>query len=412
MKTYTLRIFPSKEQIDELKILSDIRIDVWNTLLDVQKKLYEERKKIKTKFDLINLLPNLKNTTKVEWKKSNAKSLQSIAVDLYGAYSSFLTLIKKDKTARPPEYLKEKYFHTLSFNQSGWSFKNDVLFINKIPFEYKTNIKDIESLHIKEIRLKHKNNKWLVDLVVDDKPIYEKTKTIQTKVLAIDLGLSKLGTGIDNEGNIIIIPNKAKKINRYFNNKIDLIKSKQSKTTKKSRRWKRLQRVKSSLYNKKNNQVKDALHIQSKKLSNMNYNTIIVGDLTVKSLMQLDTNKHRKISKSFGNTNISMFINFLTYKCQSKQINLIKVDERNTTQTDCLTGKKFKEKVELKERTVKLYNGLVIDRDINSAVNILKRYYNNHLASMNEPSVFNTDVLVNSLQKHCNYQENPYLLVG
>jgi putative transposase len=406
MKTYTLRIFPTKEQSVQLNELSSIRMDVWNTLINIQHKSYKETNTIYNKFNLINLLPELKHTLKNDWKKLNSKALQTVASEVSNSYTSFFRKVKKDKSAKPPSLIEITSFHTLVFNQSGWSFKEDTLVINQIPFVYRTHLKDIHTFNVKELRIKNKNNKWLVDLIVDDTPKFEKTKTIQTKVLSIDLGLSKLGTCIDNEGNVIIIPNKAKKINKYFEKQINNVKSNQSKTKKYSNRWKRLQKVKKSLYNKKNNQIKNTLHIQSKKLVNMNYNTIIVGDLTVKQLMATETNKYSKVSKSFGNSNISMFLEFLAYKCQSNQINLMKVDERNTTQTDCLTGKKFKDKVNLHQRTVTLHNGFVIDRDINSAINILKRYYNNQLASMNEPFVVNTDVLVNSLQ---NYQRNPFL---
>ena len=50
-----------------------------------------------------------------------------------------------------------------------------------------------------------------------------------------------------------------------------------------------------------------------------------------------------------------------------------------------LTGKHFDNKIELSERTVKLNDNIEIDRDLNSAINILNRYFNNHLASMTEP---------------------------
>ena len=94
-----------------------------------------------------------------------------------------------------------------------------------------------------------------------------------------------------------------------------------------------------------------------------------------------------------------MFLQFLKYKSQTKQSDLIKIDERNTTQLNCLTGKLFKRKIELKDREVKLNDNVVIDRDLNSAINIMKRYYNNHLASMTEPldytSVINKFNLIN-----------------
>ena len=387
MKTYTIRLFPSQEKILQLNKLSDIRMDVWNTLIGIQQKEYEEKKKIYRKFDLINLLPELKNTIKPEWKELNAKAIQTIATEISQSYLSFFTLIKKDKTTRPPKQKEIGKYHTLTFNQSGWIFKGNKIVINQIPFDYKTNLKNISELNIKEIRVKYKNNKWLCDIVVNDKNEYQDEKLIKTKVLSIDLGLKNLGTGVDNKGNVIILKNKSKKINQYFSKQIDKVKSKLSKKEKGSKSFNKLNQIKKKLYSKKNSQIKQTLHIQSKKLSNMNYKTIVVGELTIKTLMSTEgVNKNKKgIRKSFNESNINMFLKFLSYKSQNRLIDVIKIDEKYTTQLNSLTGKMFKEKVELKDRIVKLNDNVEIDRDLNSAINIMKRYYDNHLVSMTEP---------------------------
>lgn len=387
MKTYTIRLFPSQEQVSQLNKLSDIRIDVWNTLIDIQQKEYELNKKIYRKFDLINLLPNLKNTIKEEWKILNAKAIQTIATEVSQSYLSFFTLIKKDKTAKPPKQKELERYHTLTFNQSGWIFRDDKIIINQIPFNYKTNLKNISELNINEIRVKNKNNKWLCDIVINNKNKYKDEKLVKTKVLSIDLGLKNLGTGVDNKGNVIILKNKSKKINQYFSKQIDKVKSKLSKKEKGSKNYEKLNQLKKKLYSKKNSQIKQTLHIQSKKLTNMNYKTIVVGELTIKSLMNTEgVNKNKKtIRKSFNESNINMFLQFLSYKLQHTQCDLIKINERHTTQLNSLTGKMFKEKIELKDRIVKLSDNVKIDRDLNSAINIMKRYYDNHLASMTEP---------------------------
>ena len=387
MKTHTIRLFPSQEQISQLNKLSDIRMDVWNTLIEIQQKEYELNKTIYRKFDLINLLPNLKNTIKPNWKKLNSKSIQTIATEVSQSYLSFFTLVKKDKTARPPKQKEIGLYHTLTFNQSGWSFREGKLIINQIPFDYKTNLTNISELNIKEIRIKFKNNKWLCDIVVNDKNEYQDEKLVKTKVLSIDLGLKNLGTGVDNKGNVIILKNKSKKINQYFSKQIDKVKSKLTKKEKGSKNYEKLNRVKKKLYTKKNSQIKQTLHIQSKTLVNMNYKTIVVGELTIKSLMKTEgVNKNKKgIRKSFGESNIDMFLQFLKYKSQNNLIDVIKIDEKYTTQLNSLTGKMFKEKVILKDRIVKLNDKVEIDRDLNSAINIMKRYYDNHLASMTEP---------------------------
>ena len=385
MKTYQIRLFPSKDQILELQELSGIRKDIWNKLIDIQTEKYNTTKTIFNNFDLNNLLPPLKEEYP-NWKKLNSKAVQTITTELYGSYKSFFNLIKKDKNAKPPRKIEDNYFHTISFNQSGWMIKKGLFFLNKIPFEYKSNL-DIKVLKIKEIRIKFVRNKWLCDLVIDNKLLYDDDVIIKTKVLAIDLGLSKLGTGVDNNGEMIVLKNKSKKINDYYQKQIAKIQTKQSKTTKGSNRNKQLKKVLNKCYHKKNEQIKQTLHIQSNKLVNMNYNTIVVGDLTVKRLMSAEgVNENKKgIRKSFHNSNITMFLQFLSYKCQAKNINLTKIDEKWTTQINCLTGKIFKDKINLGDRKVQLSDTIIIDRDLNSAINILNRWFGNHFASMNEP---------------------------
>lgn len=386
MKTYQIRLFPTKKQIEELNELSSIRHDIWNELSNIQQKSYETNKNIHNKFDLNNMLPKLKEKYP-NWKKLNSKAIQTIATELFGSYRSFFNLIKKDKNARPPKNIENNDYHTITWNQSGWIIKekNEII-INKIPFRYKSNL-NIEELNIKEIRVKYVKNKWLCDLVVNDKIDYETDLNIKTNVLAFDLGLKKLATGIDNKGNQIVVENKSKKINKYFQKQIGKVQEKRSKTKKGSKRNKKLKKDLNKLYHKKNEQIKQTLHIQSKKLVNMNYNTIIVGDLSVKKLMEKEgVNKKKKgIRKSFHQSNINMFLQFLSYKCQSKNINLTKIDEKWTSQLNCLTGKLFDKKMELSDREVQLSNKMIIDRDLNSAINILKRWFENHFASMNEP---------------------------
>jgi len=386
MKTYQIRLFPTKKQMEELSELSSIRCEIWNELLNIQEKSYMDDKSIHNKFDLNNMLPGLKNKYP-KWKKLNSKAIQTIATELFSSYRSFFNLIKKDKSARPPRKIENTDYHTIIWNQSGWIIKeNNEIIINKIPFRYKSNL-EIKELKIKEIRVKLLRNKWLCDLVIEEPIKYEDKLNIKTKVLAIDLGLSKLGTGVDNKGEMVVLKNKSKKINDYYQKQIAKIQNKRSKTKKGSNRNLQLKKSLNKCYHKKNEQIKQTLHIQSKKLVNMNYNTIVVGDLNVKKLMSVEgvNEKKKGIRKSFHQSNINMFLQFLKYKCQSKNINLTKIDEKWTTQLNCLTGKLFKEKIELKDRKVQLSDTIIIDRDLNSAINILDRWFENHFASMNEP---------------------------
>ena len=398
-KCYSIRLFPSNDQITQLKELSDIRKDIWNKLLDIEQNEYQTNKSILNKFDLNNLLPSLKKQYPL-WKKLNSKAIQTISTELFGSYRSFFNLIKKDKTARPPKKNENNNYHTIVWNQSGWIIKDNTITINKIPIEYKSKI-DITSLDIKEIKIKYVRKKWLCDIIVEEPIRYKDDIKIKTKILAIDLGLSKLAVGVDNKGEVIILKNKSKKINDYYQQRITDIQNKRSKTTKGSKRNKKLKDVLNKCYYKKNEQIKQTLHIQGKKLANMNYNTIVVGDLSVKNLMSSEgVNENKKgIRKSFHKSNINMFLQFLGYKCQANNVNLTKIDEKWTTQLNCLTGTQFKTKINLGDRQVQLSDTIIIDRDLNSAINIMKRWFGNHIASMNEPLDFSRVLVENNLYK-------------
>lgn len=385
MKTYTIRLFPSSEQVQQLNQLSSIRNSLWNTLIGMEQVEYDTNKKIIHNYELDKHITNLRKTS--DLSLLNSKACQRVSKEIYSSYQSFFKLIKKDKNARPPKLIDQtsiNNYHTLIYNQSGWVISSEVITINKIKLNYKSHL-NLKDLKIREIRVKYVNAKWLCDVCIDEEIVYPKSITQENKVLAIDLGLKNLGNCVDNLGNVIVITNKAKKISKYYLNQIGKIQNKLSTKDKGSKKYKKLRLTINKLYNKKNSQVKHALHAQSKQLLSMNYKTIVIGDLSVKKLMESDKNKLSKVSKSFGMSNISMFVGFLTYKSYVHKTDIVKINEAYTTQTNCLTGKQFYPKIELKDRTVKLNDDIEIDRDLNASINILDRYFNNHLAAMTQP---------------------------
>jgi putative transposase len=432
-RTSTIRLFPNSTQVAELKNLMVLRNKLRNLLLVIKDGHYKETKKNLTAYDLHSYIPDLVKATP-ELGNLYSKSAQVVGSQIARDYSSFFSLRKNGYYDAKPPKVNENVYRPASviYNQSGYSFEDNLLKLSKVSgsISYKASYKkgqivDVEKLNVKELRIKLINNKWLCDLIVEssskkpNKPSSSKKK----KVLAIDLGLSKLATCIDNKGNVIVLPNNAKKINEYFTKEIAKVSSKidkkpyiefedeeGKKKKRPSRRRRRLQKLRRKLYNRKIAQVEQTLHIQSKKLANMNYNNIVVGDLSVKDLIE---NNKKSIRKSFHQSCISKFLGYLAYKCESRSNIVEEIDESYTTQTNCLTGKRFPKKVELKDRTVKLAEGLIIDRDINSAVNILKKWEviqrqqkSNHFAALTP--LLSKQSLLNMLEANCS-REPPML---
>lgn len=386
-RTYTIRLFPNREQERQLQNLSLARNVLYNALIDIEQQTYAAIGKIKTEFDLDKDITGLRKENPF-LTSLNSKASQRVAKEIYSSYKSFFNLLKKDPTVKPPQKMENvDRFHTVVYNQTGWKFLNSsTLKLNGIIIAFKgmPNI-DYGNLTVKEVKLKKVKGKYLLDLGVENDVEEPKNIECENKVLAIDLGIKNLANGIDNLGNVVTLPNKARKINGYFRKRISSVQSKMDKCVKGSNRHKKLRKTKKKLYERKNAQIKQTLHIQSKRLVNMNYKTIVVGDLSVKKLMQKGSNKFTKTSRSFSESAIATFMEYLTYKCQSSNTELETINEKWTTQQNCLTGKLFRERVELSDRTVMLSDSIEIDRDLNAAINILKRYEQNHLALLTAP---------------------------
>ena len=70
---------------------------------------------------------------------------------------------------------------------------------------------------------------------------------------------------------------------------------------------------------------------------------------------------------------LGRFKNFLQYKASISGLNFKLINEAYTSQTNCLTGKReFNSDLDI--RDVEVIKDIFIDRDLNSAVNIFKRY--------------------------------------
>lgn len=383
-RTYTIRIFPTKEQEHQLKYMMFLRNVIWNMILEIKNREYFLNKKNLSEFDLTGFLPGLKEEYP-ELKKFNSKAAQVVARQVGSSFRSFFALLKrKGESPRPPGSIDLFKPTCITYNQSGWKINGSSVRLYGVneSIEYRSNIQNIQDLKVKEFRIKKIGSKWLCDIVAEFDDVTGTNKS--NKVLGIDLGLTHLAVGVDNFGKVIVLPNKAKKISEYFCKATAEIDSKISKTKKFSRRNKRLYKIRRNLFARRSVQVKQALHIQSKKLANMNYHTIVLGDLSVKQLMSKEKNEKKGVRKSFHQSAIDTFRQYLTYKCSGKT-NVVQIDERHTTQLNCLTNKKFSDKIELSDRLVQLSDKIIIDRDLNSAINILKRWESYHIAALTPP---------------------------
>jgi putative transposase len=194
------------------------------------------------------------------------------------------------------------------------------------------------------------------------------------EVVAFDLGVKTLAVGTNEKGRIYHVGGF--KGSRWYNKQLDKIRSKRDKCKKKSRRYIHLSKVYKRVSEKKQNKQRDSLHKASHLIAHkLVERTVVVGDL---SQRQMVTKDHRERNKYlnravYNDWGLYTFIMMLTYKCALYGKELVTLDERNTSKMCSRCG--HLQPMPLYKRTYCCTNcGLVMDRDENSAVNILIRF--------------------------------------
>jgi putative transposase len=198
---------------------------------------------------------------------------------------------------------------------------------------------------------------------------------ITGEVAAFDLGMKTLATGVNEQGRVYHIGGF--KGARWYHRQLDKIRSKRDRCKKKSRRYIHLSKVYKRVAEKKRTKQKDCLHKASHLIAHkLIERTVVVGELSQRQMVMkehAERNKHlnRAVFNDWG---LYGFVQMLVYKCLLYGKELVFVDERNTSKM--CSGCGHLQAMPLYKRTyICTECGLVLDRDENSAVNILARYF-------------------------------------
>src|SRR5579884_1892449 len=193
-------------------------------------------------------------------------------------------------------------------------------------------------------------------------------------VVAFDLGMKTLATGVNEQGRFYHIGGF--KGSRWYNKQLDKIRSKRAKCKKGSRRFKYLSRVYKRVSQRKRNKQQDCLHKASHLIAHrLVERTVVIGDLSQRQMvMQAHTERNKQLHRAvYNDWGLYSFVQMLRYKCVLSGKELVTLDERDTSKICSGCGQK--QSMPLWKRTYRCREcGLVMDRDDNSAVNILMRF--------------------------------------
>lgn len=370
MKTYKIRLFPIEEQEKLMwKHVGSCRF-IWNWGLKIQQEEYEANGKKLSCFDLIKRITPLKKEEKYKWLNeiSNA-SLQTTLRDLDKAYTNFFRgagfpKFKSRKRSKPNYPLRsdEVYFleETAKISKLG-----------KVKYKTNYNVPLGKDVKLYNPRISYVNNKWILTVGFECE---NQALELTDKSMGIDLGVKVLCSAAYGDENIVV-----KNIN------------KSPAMRKKQKKLKRLQRklarkyVQNGNYKRTSNvrkvekQIQDIqYHIAMTRRNHLHQTThmlvsklpyrIVMEDLNVSGMM-----KNEHLARVIQEECFYEFLRQMKYKCEWNGIEFVQVGRFYPSSKTCSCCGTIKKDLKLSDRIYRCPEcGLVIDRDYNAAINLMK----------------------------------------
>jgi putative transposase len=199
---------------------------------------------------------------------------------------------------------------------------------------------------------------WYVTLTVEfEMPDVALPSPDPAKAVGIDLGLKDFAVTSEGE------KTEAPKFYRKGQAKIRKAQRAVSRRQKGSRRREKAKKRLSKIHQRGANQRNDFLHKLSRKLVNQ-HQAICIEDLNVKGLART------KLSRSFADAAMGEFRRQLEYKCLWNRKHLIVIGRFYPSSKTCNQCGAINDNLTLSDRSWSCGCGVVIDRDLNAAMNI------------------------------------------
>ena len=315
-----------------------------------------------------------------ELKAVYGKLLAEVYFRLDGAMQAFFRRVKKGEKPGFPRVRPRHCFFTLVYPAMYLEINDKCLVLPtgggrkhgpKLFSNVRAKLTEEAPPAYKEVAIsRNGQGRYYASFIYEEKAVTHENEG----VLAIDLGMKMLATGVNEQGRFYHIGGF--KGGQWYNKQLDNIRSKRDHCKKGSRRYKHLSKFYKRVSLKKRNKQRDSLHKASHLVAHkLVERTVVVGDLSQRQMVMKEhqaRNKHlnRAVFNDWG---LYTFVQMLSYKCHLYGKDLQFLDERNTSKT--CSGCGNLKAMPLWKRTYRCAEcGLVMDRDDNSAVNILMRF--------------------------------------
>lgn len=378
MRGYKVRIYPTKEQEELMNKHINCCRFMWNYMLSLNLEREKAGLHPLHKYKMHKEITEMELQPQYSWlKEVSVTSLRVICDDLFQAYERFF-----NKVSNKPKFKKKaKVKRVFPVRYDRMYFKNtDIVVlptIGKLKYATDYNFKyGLGSLKFKNPRVSNIGNKWILSFALE---VEKQDYNINDFSVGIDLGIKDLAVVSygNNKSKVYHNINKSKKV-KYYKSKLAHIQRNLARKYEKRksdnfynkemskneiRELKKLQYLFRKLTNIRDNYI----HQVTAEIVNMLPKRIVIEDLEVSKML-----KDKRLSEEISEQCFYKFREYLTYKCEEKGIELVVADRYYPSSKTCSCCGNIKKNLKLSDRTYICDKcGLIIDRDLNAAINLM-----------------------------------------
>lgn len=356
MRVFRYRLKPTKAQVTKLNEQLELCRWVYNETLAMRKNAFEQEGRSVSYFESKRMLPIWKES-KPELRSVYSQVLQDVVLRVNLAFKAFFRRVQSGEKPGYPRFKGKNRYDSISYPQSGFSIDGDKLWLSKIgdiKFKLHRPIEgDVKRLTIRRSSTK----KWYVSFLIEDAPnhILEPSN----EIVGVDMGIKNFavlsnGEFIENPRFLLADEERLKKAQ-----------SKRDKLPKGSPRRRKASKTVSHLYERVTNRREDFAQQLSRQWINK-YGIIVFEDLNINKMVH-----NHNLAKSILDASWNKLVQYTSYKAADAGRKVVLVNPAYTSQMCSSCGQIVK-----KDLSIRVHNcpkcGLVMDRDLNAAKNILR----------------------------------------
>ena len=362
-RTYKYRLYARKAQKRSLDSILGLGRTIYNLALEQRKKTYEDTGEGISYPAQWKTFKVLRYENPETFGKLNCTSTQQILRRLDKAFSAFFRRVKVGEKPGYPRFKGKNRFRSLEFTYGdGCKLREDadgrttfyIQNVGEIKVKYHRQIP--EEAKIKHAVLKQSFGEWYISLMMELPD--PKVKSPPQAVVGVDMGLKVLLAFSDGT----LIPNP-----RWLRTSLKKLRIAQRRVSRRKKGSHRRRKAKwqvAKIHDGVSARRSDFWHKLTRKMAE-NFGVIALEDLTLSFMTQ-----NHRLALSAYDAGLGEFQRLLRYKAEETGTEVVAVNPKNTSQR-CSQCKVLVPK-KLSDRTHRCPEcGLILDRDVNAARNIL-----------------------------------------